>query len=56
MEENAKLVKNVSSSSTLGASTNKEKDSNYDEDEDEEMILVSYISKHFFELFNLGLY
>jgi hypothetical protein len=54
MEENAKLVKNVSSSSTLGDSTNKEKDSNYDEDE--EMILVSYISKHFFELFNLGLY
>jgi hypothetical protein len=54
MEENAKLVKNVSSSSTLGDSTNKEKDSNYDEDE--EMILVSYISRHFSELFNLGLY
>ncbi|CAJ2669787.1 DNA repair protein UVH3 isoform X4 [Trifolium pratense] len=45
MEENAKLVKNVSSSSTLGDSTNKEKDSNYDEDEDEEMILPAMHSE-----------
>ncbi|CAI8612318.1 unnamed protein product [Vicia faba] len=37
MEENAKLVKNASDS--LGGSTNKENDGNYDEDEDEEMIL-----------------
>lgn len=43
MEENAKLVNNVSNS--LGGSTNKEKDGNYDEDE--EMILVSYISRYF---------
>lgn len=55
MEENAKLVKNVTSSSSLGNSTNKEKDGNYDEDEDEEMILVSYIST-VFELFNSGLF
>ena len=55
MEENAKLVKNVTSSSCLGDSTNKEKDGNYDEDEDEEMILVSYIST-VFELFNSGLF
>lgn len=45
MEENAKLVKNVTSSSSLGDSTNKEKDGNYDEDEDEEMILPSMHSE-----------
>jgi hypothetical protein len=55
MEENVKLVTNVTSSSSLGDSTNKEKDGNYDEDEDEEMILVSYIST-VFELFNSGLF
>ncbi|KAI5430693.1 DNA repair protein uvh3, variant 2 [Lathyrus oleraceus] len=41
MEENAKLVNNVSNS--LGGSTNKEKDGNYDEDE--EMILPAMHSE-----------
>ncbi|CAK8532647.1 unnamed protein product [Lathyrus sativus] len=43
MEENAKLVNNVSNS--LGGSTNKEKGGNYDEDEDEEMILPAMHSE-----------
>ncbi|GAU13075.1 hypothetical protein TSUD_173750, partial [Trifolium subterraneum] len=43
MEENAKLANNVSSSSSLGDSTNKEKDGNYDEDE--EMILPAMHSE-----------